>query len=97
MHVGSACLFQSQMSIPIAAWGQHVLPEQGTWAILVQVQVLLRGLQFQLYAFNSYYQKKASGVGMCYFGRAACVVSQPPIQKIISNVIAGAIQKGIKF
>ncbi|KAM1411620.1 hypothetical protein COP1_024287 [Malus domestica] len=30
------------------------------------------------YAFNSYYQKKARGVGTCYFGGAAYVVSQPP-------------------
>ncbi|XP_010438690.1 PREDICTED: glucan endo-1,3-beta-glucosidase 12-like [Camelina sativa] len=30
------------------------------------------------YAFNSYYQKNARGVGTCYFGGAAHVVTQPP-------------------
>ncbi|KAF8081677.1 hypothetical protein N665_0871s0014 [Sinapis alba] len=30
------------------------------------------------YAFNSYYQKNARGVGTCDFGGAAYVVSQPP-------------------
>ncbi|XP_030523815.1 glucan endo-1,3-beta-glucosidase 12 [Rhodamnia argentea] len=30
------------------------------------------------YAFNSYYQKKARGMGTCHFGGTAYVVTQPP-------------------
>ncbi|KAL0710216.1 hypothetical protein Bca4012_017194 [Brassica carinata] len=48
------------------------------------------------YAFNSYYQKNARGVGTCDFGGAAYVVSQPPstysIYPILSRKLSYANQ-----